>query len=251
MTRLRRFLLLSICCIAVFAGAAEPNRNLRLGNPTHATADASNKNNYLLVKKQYVLSYNNANGTPNWVSWTLEKSDIGKIARQNNFHPEADLPEDFQHITPADYTGSGYDRGHMCNSKDRTRTKKDNSETFSMANMQPQTPDLNRHVWEKLEANSRKLAMKGNTLYIIAGCYGTLKHIGKTHKVNVPKSCWKLEVVEGPNSKVIMVDIPNKNGISKDTWQKYATTIDDLREKTGLDLHSRIDTEDDSTGEKN
>lgn len=95
---------------------------------------------------------------------TAFRSTIGTAGRQNNFHAEADLPDGLQRITPADYTGSGYDRGHMCNSKDRTRTNKDNSETFSMANMQPQTPDLNRHVWEKLEADSRKLAMKGNTL---------------------------------------------------------------------------------------
>lgn len=201
---MQRFLRLSflILWLAAFANGAEPDRNLKLGNPSHATTDPANKNNYLLVKKQYVLSYNSVNGTPNWVSWTLQKSDIGTAGRQNNFHAEADLPDGLQRITPADYTGSGYDRGHMCNSKDRTRTRRTTVRRFRLANMQPQTPDLNRHVWEKLEADSRKLAMKGNTLYILAGCYGSIKHIGKSNTVNVPKSCWKLEVVEGPNPKV-------------------------------------------------
>ena len=48
-----------------------------------------------------------------------------------------------------------------------------------MANMQPQTPDLNRHVWEKLEVDSCRLALKGNTLFILAGYYGKIKTIGK------------------------------------------------------------------------
>src|SRR6185369_9335546 len=115
---------------------------------------------------------------------------------------------------------------------DRTKTAKGNSETFSMANMQPQSPDLNRQIWKRLEEDSRKLALKGNTLYILAGCHGNIGHIGKTNTVVVPKSCWKVTVVEGPNPQAIIVDIPNKKGIGKDRWQKYATTLEDLEEKT-------------------
>lgn len=132
------------------AGGAPASLNVALGSPSNATADASNKNDFLLVKPQYVLSYNNERGGPNWVSWHLQASDIGDVERQNNFHPESALPAGFKRVTPDDYTGTGFDRGHVCNSKDRTATEADNSETFSMANMLPQTGDLNRHVWESL-----------------------------------------------------------------------------------------------------
>jgi DNA/RNA endonuclease G (NUC1) len=87
-----------------------------------------------------------------------------------------------------------------------------------------------------LEDDSRKLALKKNILYILAGCYGNIGHFGKTSTVTVPKSCWKLAVVEGPNPKVIIVDIPNKAGINKDRWQKYATTLEDIESKTGYHL---------------
>lgn len=100
-----------------------------LGNPSDATTDLSNKDNYLLVKDQYVLSYNSNKGTPNWVSWTLKKSDIGAVKRGNNFHVDTDLPDGFQHVAPTDYKGTPYDRGHMCNSKDRTDTAENNSAT--------------------------------------------------------------------------------------------------------------------------
>src|SRR2546421_282413 len=176
------------------ARRAPASLNVALGNPSGATSDASVKNNYLIVKPQYVLSYNNDKGEPNWVSWHLQASDIGDVERQNNFHPEQSLPAGFKRVTPDDYTGTGFDRGHVCNSKDRTATEADNSETFSMANMLPQTPDLNRQVWESLESYCRTLAQQGNELYIVAGGYGSAKMIGKTNKVNVPTNCWKIVV---------------------------------------------------------
>jgi endonuclease G len=229
--RIQSVLFVFLCGLAALG---QTNPNLKLGNPSNARTDVATKDNYLLIKEQYVLSYNSSRGAPNWVSWTLRLSDIGTVKRQDNFHVETALPDGFQRVTPDDYTGSGFDRGHMCNSKDRTKTVKANQSTFSMANMQPQTADLNRQVWEKLEEDSRKLVQKGNTVYILAGCYGDIGHFGKTNTVTVPKSCWKLADVEGPNSSLIVVDIPNKKGIAKDTWQKYAITLDDLEQKTGF-----------------
>lgn len=230
-------------------GLAPLSPNAALGDPSNASADASNRNNYLLVKPQYVLSYNDERGGPNWVSWRLVASNIGEVERQDNFHPEQSLPKDFKRITPNDYTGSGYDRGHVCNSKDRTATAADNSETFSMANMLPQTPDLNRQVWESLESYSRSLARKGNQLHIIAGGYGSAGTIGRANTVTVPTNCWKIILVlpEGrdvsqtdKNARVIAVDMPNTNGIGSDTWEKYTTTVRDIEQKTGYNFFTQL-----------
>ena len=224
------------------AGRAPVSPNIALGLPSNASADASNRNDYLLVKPQYVLSYNDERGGPNWVSWSLVASDIGDVERQNNFHPEQSLPKGFKRGTPDYYTGTGFDRGHVCNSKDRTATEADNSETFSMANMLPQTPDLNRQVWESLESYTRTLAQKGNQLYIVAGGYGSAKVIGKANKVTVPTNCWKIILVmpsgrdasqADKSARVIAVDMPNTSGIAQDPWTKYTTTVRDIEQKTG------------------
>ena len=221
---------------------APASLNVALGEPSGATDDPSNRNDFLLVKPQYVLSYNDEKGGPNWVSWHLEAADIGDVERQNNFHAEQSLPAGFKRVTPEDYTGTGFDRGHVCNSKDRTKAAADNSETFSMANMLPQTPALNRQVWESLESYCRTLAQKGNQLFIIAGGYGSAKTIGRTNKVNVPTNCWKIVLVlpagtdisqADGSARVIAVDMPNVAGIDQDSWQKYVTTVRDLEQKTG------------------
>src|ERR1043165_2661986 len=51
--------------------------HMLLGNPSDATVDPGNPDNFLMIKDQYCLSYNNTNGGPNWVSWHLTASDIG------------------------------------------------------------------------------------------------------------------------------------------------------------------------------
>ena len=44
--------------------------HLTLGNPSDATTEVTDKNNFLMIKSQFALSYNNRKGEPNWVSGT-------------------------------------------------------------------------------------------------------------------------------------------------------------------------------------
>ncbi len=224
--------------------------NLLLGNPSGATASVTTPDNYLLVKPQYVVSYNNSKGTPNWVSWQLDKSWLGTTDRQNNFRPDDTLPNGWVRITPSAYTGSGYDKGHVVPSADRTKSVEDNASTFLMTNMVPQTPDNNRRTWEGLEQYSRELVTKkGKELYIIAGPLGTQSQPLKG-KVTIPKSTWKIVVVLKPGSgingitaktRAIAVNIPNQQGIDPD-WRKYRVSVDKIEELTGYNFLSNVPT---------
>ncbi len=44
---------------------------LVLGNPTNATTNIANENNYLMTKAQYSLSYNRSKAIPNWTAWRI------------------------------------------------------------------------------------------------------------------------------------------------------------------------------------
>lgn len=223
---MKKLLLLMILAASVAAFAQ--STQMALGNPSHAAT--TDKDNYLLEKPQYALSYNNSKGTPNWVSWTVRKQDIGTAPRQNDFHAEADLPAGFQRVTPSDYDNTGYDRGHMCDSKDRTASVTANQSTFSMANMQPQAKKLNEVTWKAFEDYSRTLVAEGHTLHIVAGCYGSRGHIGKAHSVTVPARCWKI-VEDG--TTVIAVDMPNLDSVAEKPWKSYATTVPAIEKVTG------------------
>jgi endonuclease G, mitochondrial len=217
--------------------------HLTLGNPSNATT--SDPNNYLLVKKQYALSYNRNKGIPNWVSWQLNKSWLGEAPRSNKFRPDDTLPEGWYRVTPNDYTRSGYDKGHMTPSADRSDNPEDNAATFLMTNIIPQAPDNNQGYWAELENYGRTLVTEGKELYIISGGYGQKGTVGQG-KVAVPERIYKIIVVTEPgkevssSTRVIAVDTPNANGNKDSSWRQYLTTVEALERKTGYDFMSSI-----------
>ena len=230
--------------------------HLTLGNPSGATTDIAQPNNYLLSKPQYALSYHRERGIPNWVSWHLSTDWRGSAARQDDFRPDAMLPAGWYQVQSNSYTGSGFDRGHNCPSADRTNTVADNSATFLMTNMMPQAPRNNQQTWANLEDYSRDQLATGNEVYVICGSYGrggtgtngymTTLDQGR---VTVPARCWKVVVIlptgtndasrVTANTRVIAIDTPNDNSIST-TWGTYRTTVDAIEAATGYDLLSAI-----------
>lgn len=232
--------------------------NLAMGNPSNATTDTAFKNNYLMTKSQYALSYNNSKGAPNWVSWHLNKSWMGSAARCDCFATDLALPAGFTRVTSTDYTGSGFDRGHMCPSADRNASSTDNAATFLMTNMMPQSPNLNQITWENLESYCRSLVNAGNELYIISGGLGTggtgslggVTNSLAGGKINVPAQFWKVILVlpAGTNdisrvsasSRAIAVMMPNNQTVNANNWGFYRTSIDAIETATGYDFLSRL-----------
>ncbi|MCC3600089.1 MAG: DNA/RNA non-specific endonuclease [Microcoleus sp. PH2017_26_ELK_O_A] len=221
-----------------------------LGNPSNATSNIASIDNYLMVKPQYVMSYNNKTHTANWVSWQLNKSWIGSADRKNDFRPDDALPATAYKVRPNDYTGSGYDRGHIAPSADRTRSEADNSATFLMTNMMPQAPELNRGMWGDLEEYCRELVQQGKELYIVAGPVGKQGAIGKKEKISVPAKTWKVIVVldrqglgmQGvtANTRTIAVIMPNDSSVKGRGWKSFRVSVKQVERETGLNFLSNV-----------
>jgi len=60
----------------------------------------------------------------------------------------------------SDFTYSGYDRGHMAPNADFNDTYENALMTFFIANIWPQTPNVNRSAWLRTENETRRLASK-------------------------------------------------------------------------------------------
>lgn len=224
--------------------------HLLLGNPSNATTDVVNENNYLMVKPQYILSYNRSRAIPNWTAWRLDSSWIGSTPRQDDFRPDTTLPSGWYQVIPQDYSGSGYDRGHMTPSGDRTRSVADNSATFLMTNMIPQLPANNQGPWEDFESYCRSLVSAGNEIYIYAGGTGTAGTIAGG-RVTVPAATWKIAVVlpNGTNdlqrinksTRVIAISIPNQGTVNiNSTWRQYRTTVNEIEAQTGFNFFTKV-----------
>ncbi len=232
--------------------------HLNMGNPTSAVTSTSVPTNYLMEKTQYALSYHRDKGIPNWVSWHVDASWLGSAPRQDDFRADNTLPTGWYQVSNSSYTGSGFDRGHNCPSADRTRTVTDNSATFLMTNMIPQSPDNNQGPWARLEDYTRALVSQGNECYVIMGQYGTggtgsngFRSTIDNGRVTVPNRIWKVIVVlpaasgddatrVTTSTRVIAVDMPNTQGIRNNNWGMYRTTVDAIESAAGVDVLSRV-----------
>jgi endonuclease G len=218
-----------------------------------APKDKDTSDDYVIVRNQYVIDYNPKKGCPNWVSWELNSSWYGDAERYSgNFITDNTLPAYMYQVKHSDYTNSGYDRGHMVRSEERTDNDEDNRQTFMMTNIMPQTPDLNQGVWLKFEYFCEDLCKKQNKeLFVVAGGifhepYKTLKDEGK---VAIPDSCFKIVVVleKGQtlanitkSTPIYAVVMPNISGVRKDDYAKYFTSVDRIESSVGYDFLSLI-----------
>ena len=223
---------------------------LLLGNPSNATTDAANENNYLLIKPQYSLSYNRSRATANWVAWRLDSSWIGTTDRQDDFRPDPDLPAGWYQVTTNDYTGSGYQRGHMTPSGDRTRSALDNSATFLMTNIIPQLGENNEGAWADFENYCRSLAAAGNELYIVSGVHGNAGTIAQG-RIIVPQVTWKVVLVlpNGNNdlqrisksTRTIAIIVPNQPPLSQSSpWRNFRTSVDAVEALTAYNFFTNV-----------
>lgn len=234
--------------LSVFVGNY-PGAALSVHTSLGLADTADSRDHFRSVKHQYVESYDGTRRTPNWVSWELNVGWMGSVARQDDFRADDTFPAGFPQAQLSDYLNSGWDRGHMCPSEDRTATLLDNQNTFYLTNMLPQADNVNGGPWAQLEGYSRTLATNGKELFVIAGGIyaGTPKTIG-ADAVAVPSATWKVVVVldapgqGAPNvttsTRVISVVMPNDNAqVAKSAdWHTFRVKLADIEAQTGLRL---------------
>jgi len=182
----------------------------------------------------YAVLHSGVTRTPLWAAEHLTKKGLAKqINRDDDFHAELSLPRD-QRAELEDYSGSGYDRGHLAPAGDMT-TDKAMRESFSLANMTPQLPAHNRGLWSSIEKKTRDLATKRGELYVVSGAIfagSSIKRINK--RVFVPTSYFKA-VYDPKTGESGAYLVPHDD--SKD----YTTvSIDELAKVGGIDRFPSI-----------
>ncbi len=240
-------------------GVAVRNRvgsnHLAMGNPSGATPDAPA--NLLLHRPEYTLSLNRTTNTANWVSWHLNSRWKGDARRTPGFSPDGALPAGWPRVITSDYSGSGFDRGHLCPSDDRDYSPAENGATFRMTNIIPQAPANNQGPWRELEEYARTLAARGNDLYIVAGpagrggvgTNGPATEIGRQTKIVVPAWTWKIIAVVPRGAatavlpvptRVIAVQMPNDQAVEHHHWPEYRVSVQQLEKLTGYDFFGAL-----------
>lgn len=267
---------------------------MALGNPSRA---GEWRDNLLIRRPQYALSWCAADGRANWVSWHLRESDLGNVPRGDSFRADPEAPtvkrpadrkrrspndetvlpgthllkghpsgtmviwEEGPPVRASDYTGSGFDRGHLCPPRDRRGSKADQQAVFLMSNVVPQSRVRNQKLWLGLEEHCRDLAGQGWELFIVAGPGGELN--ASIHaqtdavtsrralppsrlaegRISVPAFLWKVVLALPPGAtldeasaraKVYAIRMANSEQARIEDWRDARVTVSSLEDDLGF-----------------
>ncbi|MBQ4381043.1 MAG: DNA/RNA non-specific endonuclease [Bacteroidaceae bacterium] len=206
-------------------------------------APITNRPEAILCKSAFIVSFNISTLCPNYVAWHLTAARTeGDVKRSDEYIEDMVLAEGSR-VMASDYSGSGYDRGHMCPAGDNKNDERAMAESFMMTNICPQAHKLNSDWWNDLEIKCREWANRKGDLYIVAGpIFDTPspKKIGrrKNVRISVPDRFFKVILMMGDDPKAIGFIVPNLD--LNDDLAKYAVSVDKVEQVTGFDFYPNL-----------
>lgn len=216
----------------------------------------------------FCMEYDQQKRASRWTAfrWDIDNTYDSNCGRAGNYAADPDVPSQYR-------VGSGYfhgyQRGHMLASEDRQCSASANSQTFLMTNMHPQFGRFNgydsngSYIWINAEGLVRKLYNgwtraynASDTIYVVKGGtidykYQTLGYTSNstTENIIVPKYFYMALLYKSGKSqtqggyKAIALWIPHTEGNTtsgKAIAQKYAISIDQLEDSTGIDFFCNL-----------
>lgn len=161
----------------------------------------------VIIDHQYFkIVYNAKRRLAEYVTYQLTADQLkSKSAERNNkFIPDPYLVnKNIPYVVTAEYTKSGYDRGHLAPSADFAWDQDANNMTFVMSNMAPQTPGLNRDAWKRLEDQVRKWACGEEKVTVITGPVLTDNLPTLKSGLEIPQDFFKIIIDETAPKKTI------------------------------------------------
>ena len=132
--------------------------------------------------------------TPLFVAQRLSRDTVGGLRRQKSdrFFADARLPRS-ERAELEDYKRSGYSRGHMAPSGDMS-SEAAMAQSFSLANMVPQSMRHNSGAWARIEEDTRRYVQRARgDVFVITGAVFApdAPRIG-ANGVQVPSHLFKL-----------------------------------------------------------
>ena len=196
------------------------------------TIPEAQRNGGIAICRTAYSSFNSpVTRTPIWSAEELNPQGMraaAQIERDSSFEEELQLPQTYR-AKLEDYRGSGWDRGHLAPSADMPSPDAQ-QESFSLANIIPHAPGLNRGAWADLESDIRSLARRRDSIHVVTGMLLTEPKVSTLPggRVIIPDHVWKAVVSPGEGAVVHIARNRDGSNIT-------SITLDDFRRSTGID----------------
>ena len=174
---------------------------------------SSLRNNLIIDKNIYIVSYNEFYEQPNWIEYVVSNRPKNVDRGNKNFYLEKGIFTS----NNADYYKNEWDKGHLAPAASFSDSEENLNKTFSFINCAMQIDNLNRGEWAQLEQNVRDLSkLRGNISVRIDLVFAN-DHIIRETGVHVPTGFWKnLSFLNGDQ---VCYYFPNSS--TTKNWDKY------------------------------
>lgn len=200
-----------------------------------------------ICRQAYLVGYDVTAKIPRYVTYELlPQNALGCVARTNAFAADQSITGG---ATPADYAGSGYDKGHQSPDGDLSWDTQVEFESFLMTNMAPQLPGLNRGSWKLLETSVRGWVVQENqpyTIYVGAVYNDQDKKIG--NGVVVPHAFYKI-VINNQTNEVAGWWFPHVEKLGTDLT-KLRLPISQIGQQAGVQFALPVEARELDTGKE-
>lgn len=198
---------------------------------------------FLIVNTDYSINFNETKNVCDWAEYNISYDEGIKPARSGKF---ADF-QPYKNIRPADYSGSGYDRGHligwaMINGDLNNNGEFEDNEVArykeinSMKNMAPQKHALNGPggSWFECEEFIRdKVVNKTRSARVIVGTIFGPAVFDKFKNIEVPPLFYQIIITENESMAFLL---PHQRFGRHTNLREYLVSIDLIEALSGHDF---------------
>jgi endonuclease G len=191
-----------------------------------------------ICREAYLVAYDAPVRIPVYVAYTLTPPNaLGCFPRTNAFVADASIQGG---ATPADYVGTGYDKGHAAPDGDLSWTQQVEYESFLMTNMYPQHGSLNRGIWKLLETSVRGWTVQRNQTYTIyvGALYGAGDEFIANGKIIVPHGYYKIVINQATGEIAGWVFPHTKPYVNLgNDLTKFRVPVAQIQQQAGVQYH--------------
>lgn len=195
-----------------------------------------------LDNRCHSLGYSEWRANALWVAYRLRPvAKRGGLGREP-FETDARTLRRIEH---RDYTGTGYDRGHLAPSYAIAALcgKAAQRETFLMSNISPQKPRLNQKLWQRLEEiELDEFTHQLGELQVLTGPVFDTQQEHTRSGVEIPDAFYKVYYVParaGQPARSLAFLMPQEVR-GTEPLARYLVSIDTIEAQTGLDFLSEL-----------
>lgn len=191
----------------------------------------------------YSVGYDEDRKNPAWVAYRLFAVPVDTRVEDRPSQFNVDLRTAAQ-VRSEDYTGSGFDRGHMAPNFGIARCYGPIAQiqTFLMSNIAPQRHALNAGPWKNIEMlEATDYAQHCEEIWVICGSVFNGKIIREIPSgVPIPDAFYKIIIDEQHGALRVLAFLFSQNSSGKTKPEEALCSVDTIETNTGMDFFPEL-----------